>query len=108
VVVVEHLDRFPLSFEEIEKAFKKAKKTAKDSSFFYFVTLSSLSVGAVTSELKRHFQTRIVFRTASTIDSVTLLGESGAERLKKGQFYLLPASQVLSEMADPLLLHLPS
>jgi S-DNA-T family DNA segregation ATPase FtsK/SpoIIIE len=102
------LDTVPLSFAEIEEALSKVQKPVENSSLFYFVTLSSLSVGVVASELKRHFQTRIVFRTASAIDSVTLLGESGAEHLKKGQFYLLPAPQILSETTNPLLLHLPS
>ena len=67
--------------DEVERIITSVAGSAAKTGIHFVVSTSRPSVNVYTDTLKACFEPRMVFTVASRVDSESMLGESGAEKL---------------------------
>lgn len=81
VVIDEVIDLFMVDCTFYEEAFISLANSSKQTGIHMYFGTSRPSPDAYTERLKASIPARIAFAMASEVDSITLLGEAGAEKL---------------------------
>ncbi len=81
IVIDEVSDLMAVDKDYFESAFSSLAESADKTGIYLYIGTSRPSPDIYTDKLKKSIGGRIVFKTASEIDSVSLLDEPGAEQL---------------------------
>lgn len=81
--------------DEVEMPIMRLAQKARASGIYMLISTSRPSTEVITGLIKANIPTRIAFKTASDVESRTLLDARGAEQLeRKGEALYLPVSSV--------------
>lgn len=87
IVLDEVSDLMMMAGKEAEEVINKITKSSKEAGFCMIIATSRPSTDVLTEKLKTFMPTRIAFAAASSIDSKTVIDQTGAEKLLgKGDF----------------------
>lgn len=81
IVLDEVSDLMMMAGKEAEEVINKITKYSKEAGLCMIITTSRPSTDVLTEKLKTFMPTRIAFATASSIDSKTIIDQTGAEKL---------------------------
>ncbi|MBC6403297.1 MAG: DNA translocase FtsK 4TM domain-containing protein [Hyphomonadaceae bacterium] len=81
VIIDEMADLMMVAGKEIEGAVQRLAQMARAAGIHMIMATQRPSVDVITGTIKANFPTRVSFRVGSSIDSRTILGETGAEHL---------------------------
>ena len=97
VIVDEMSDLMLVAGKEIENYIQKLSQMARAAGIHIIMATQRPSVHVITGTIKANFPTRISFQVTSKIDSITILGEQGAEQLlgKGDMLYMSSANRIV-------------
>ena len=81
IVVDEFADLMDASNREVEIAVKRLGQKARAAGVHMVIATQRPSVKVITGDIKANINTRVALACASPIDSVTMIGQGGAEQL---------------------------
>ena len=96
VIVDEMSDLMLVAGKDIENYIQKLSQMARAAGIHIIMATQRPSVDVITGTIKANFPTRISFQVTSKIDSITILGEQGAEQLlgKGDMLYMTSANRM--------------
>ncbi len=97
VIVDEMSDLMLVAGKEIENYVQKLSQMARAAGIHIIMATQRPSVDVITGTIKANFPTRISFQVSSKIDSRTVIGEQGAEKLlgKGDMLYMSSANKIV-------------
>lgn len=102
IIVDEMADLMLTAGKEIEVAVNRIAAKARASGIHMIMATQRPSVDVITGTIKANFPSRISFQVTSKFDSVTIIGDKGAEQLLgRGDMLYVPAGK------KPIRLHGP-
>ena len=100
IVVDEVADLMIMARKEVEAAIQRLAQKARAAGIHLIMATQRPSVDVITGVIKANFPTRISFQVTSKFDSMTILGDKGAEQLLgMGDMLYMPSG------ARPLRVH---
>lgn len=96
VIIDEMADLMMVAGKEIEAAVQRLAQMARAAGIHVIMATQRPSVDVITGTIKANFPSRISFQVSSKIDSRTILGDQGAERLlgKGDMLYMMGAGRI--------------